>query len=252
MTTQFDCALDDILLSSLDDHICVLDIKENTPKLRTTALSMHPDGQHLLRQTRESLTVQVHFAIHEEDPTRRREAMQVVCAWAAKGGLLTTSDRPGQQLTVICTETPAMSADDWTEALTLSFTTAHSPYWEDAEPTQVTGSGAMMLTVPGTADFAPVDAAIFNTGTAPVTHLSLHCGSTYIIFEDIFLPVGGQFFLQNTKGVLFAHINGESVLRHRTSGSADLLLAPCGQECLVSALALQPLQATFTARGRYV
>lgn len=252
MTTQYDCALNGILLSSVDDRICVLDVQENAAKLRTTALSRPPEGQHLIRQTRESLTVKVRFAIHEENAIRRRMVLQSVQAWAAKGGLLTTSDRPGQQLTVICTETPSMSADDWTEALTLAFTTTHCPFWEDAEPTLITGSGAMPFTVPGTADFTPVDVLVVNTGTSTVNRLSLHCGSTYIIFEDIFLPVGGTFLMRTASGVLSAHIDGESVLRNRTPGSADLPLVPCGQECIVNALALQPLEATFTARGRYV
>lgn len=252
MTTQFDCALNGILLSSVDDRICVLDIQENAPKLRTTSLALHPEGQHMLRQTRDSLTVQVRFAIHEEDPLRRREAAQAVHTWAAKGGLLTTSDRSGQQLTVICTGYPAVAAGDWTQELTLTFQSARVPYWEDAETTSVSGSSVLTLTTPGTAESAPVDVVVVNNTAQTITHLKVRCGSTEMNFEGINFPANTMFVLNQTDGPLSARVMGSSILHCRTAESADLLLAPCGQSCTVYASADAPLQSSFTVRGRYV
>lgn len=252
MKTQFDCALDGVLLSSLNESICVLDIREDAPAMRTAALALHPEGQHLLHQQRESLTVHAVFAIHEEDPTLRREAMQAVRAWAAKGGLLTTSDRTGLQLAVICTSLPSASSEDWTETLTLTFRSTRIPYWEDAAPTSALGSGEQTLTVPGSADFAPVDVMLINEGAEAVTSLTLHCGETQMTFEGIALEAGGIFAMIQTSGTLMAKISGQSVLACRTADSDDLLLAPCGTPCTVSASASQPLQANFAARGRYV
>lgn len=251
MTTPFTCALNGVSLSSLNSRICILDIRQDAPKLRASAFALPGGGQHFT-QTRESLTLRVTFAIQSETPAQRRKTAQAVFAWAMQGGVLTVSDHPGQQLTVVCAELPATSCEDWTEPLTIAFTTTHCPYWEDASATTVTGTGAQTLTLPGTADSAPVDATITNAGTEDVTRLIIQCGATSLVFEDVLLPAGDKLYLQTKNGVLSAVIAGESVLARRTAGSSDLLLAPCGKACTVYATALQSLQATFSARGRYV
>lgn len=251
MTTQFDCALDGVALSSLDDTLCVLDIREDAPKMRTAALALRPAGRRLLHQQRESLTVQIGFAIHEEDPVRRREVLQSVHAWAAKGGILTTSERPGQQLTVICTALPAMSAEDWTETLTLAFTTTLVPYWEAAEASSASGSDVLTLTAAGNAGSAPVDVIAINDTDETVTSLKIYCGGTQMVFEGISMPAGGILFLIQSGGVFTAELDGESILPFRTPESDDLLLAPCGTGCTAYASASAPLQAAFTVRGRY-
>ena len=252
MTTQFDCALDGILLSSLDESICVLDIREDAPKLRTTSLIQYPEGHRLLQQQRESLSVQIRFSIHEEDPIRRREVAQAVHAWAAKGGLLTSSDRPGQQMAVLCTGYPATAAEDWTEVLTLVFTSARVPYWEDAELTAVVGSGTMTLTAPGTAKSTPVDVQIVNNAGMPLTKLMIRCGDTQMAFDGIEFTAGSSFLLTQSTGTLIARIGGKSVLPCRTPDSDDALLVPCGTSCTVSASADGALQTGFAVRGRYV
>lgn len=250
MTTKYTCALDGVSLASLDDRICILDIREDTPLLRLDRFRL-PRGGQQIRPVRESLTVRVTFAIQEEQPRLRRAAMQNVQTWAAKGGMLTVSDRPGQRLAVVCSEFPSMSAEDWTEPLTLTFITARCPYWEDAEATFLTTSGASVFTVPGTAGEAPVSVTVTNTGSEPVTRLSLQCGTTWLIFEDIRLPAGGKCYVEAGDGLLSAVISGESILAKRTAGSDDLLLAPCGETSRVQATALQPMEALWKARGRY-
>ena len=252
MTTLFDCALGDVLLSSLDERICILDIQEEAPALQHHFLSLHGGERRLLSSRREKLTVQVRFSIHEENPARRSEALCAVRAWAAKGGILTVSHRPGQRLPVICAAQPASSANDWAETLTLSFESSVSPYWEDVESTSVSASDVMTLTLPGTADSAPVDVLVFNTTGKAVTTLKLHCGETEMFFEGITLPAGGMFTLIQSGGFAVALIGNQSVLGCRTAGSDDLLLAPCGRSCTVYASASQPLQASFSARGRYL
>lgn len=248
--TIHDCALNGASLSWLDERICVLDVREDAPRMRLPAFSL-PTGGQLLAPVRESLSIRVTFALHEEDPVRRWNLLGLVRAWAAQGGILTLESRSGQQLTVICTEFPAMAAEDWTAPLSLLFTTTHCPYWEAAESTVLTGSGAMTLTLPGTADAVPVSVTVTNEGSSPVTRLTLLCGGSCIIFEDISLPAGGKCYVEVRDGLLCATINGESILPCRTPGSDDLLLAPCGKSCTVSASGGQPLQTVFTARGRY-
>ena len=100
--TIHDCALNGASLSWLDERICVLDVQEDAPRLRLPAFPL-PLGGQFLSPVRESLSVRVTFAIHEEDPARRWSLLERVRAWAADGGLLTLDARPDQQLTVVCT-----------------------------------------------------------------------------------------------------------------------------------------------------
>lgn len=252
MTTAFDCALNGVLLSSLSDCICVLDVQESAPRLHQTALTLYPEGRQQLLSRRESLTVRVVFAIHEEDPIQRAGIMRQIRAWADGGGVLTTPDRPGLQLTVICTDFPAMSSDAWTEACTLTFQTTHCPYWEDAAETAASGSGALTITLPGTAESAPVNALILNTSGAEITRMTLHAGSTRMTFEGIHLPAGRMLTLSQGNGPLTVRANGESILACRTADSDDQLLLPCGRESTIYATADGAVSASFTARGRYV
>lgn len=252
MTTLFDCTLGGVLLSSLDESICVLDLREDAPKLRHATAAAWHDGLHLLDAQRESFTVRVDFAIHTPDPARRTQVLQAVCAWAMKGGVLTASSHPGQQLDVRCIALPAPAADDWLAPLTLVFTTTTVPFWEDANLTQVSSSGAAALLIPGTAGAVPVSTMVVNNGDAPITRLTLLCGDTQMVFEGISVPANSMFVMTQVGPVLRAYIGGQSVLSCRTAESDDSLLAVCGKSCTVQAIASQPATSIFMARGRYV
>lgn len=252
MKTPFDCALSGVELSSLDGSICVLDVIENAPEMHISTSSAHTDGQHILRRARKSLTVQVRFAIHEPNIARRRSVLRTVLAWADQGGLLTTSDRPGQRLRVICTQLPAMAADNMLAEMTLAFTSTCVPWWEDESTVSVSGDAIMSLSVPGTADVAPVDVVAINTGADTITRLTLHCGMTEMVFNGIELAPGSFFSLIHQNGAALAWVDGESVLPCRTAQSADMLLAPCGADTTVYTSSDSALQANFSARGRYV
>lgn len=251
MKSHVDCALGGIRLSGVDDRICVLDVTEHAPVTDIALSPVWGEGIRLLQNTRQKLEVTVRFAVLEEDPIRRSEVLQSVFTWAQKGGLLTVDHRPGQRLRVICTGWPGVSADDWTAELTMTFSTVHTPWWEDANAVQATGGDIMTLAVPGTAPNAPVDAVVINTGSATITHLTLHCDLTEMTFRNIVLPPGSIFSLMHREGAAVAWVDGESVLSCRTPVSDDQLLLPCGQTSTVYVSAETPLQATFSVRGRY-
>lgn len=251
MITKYDCRLNGVLLSSLDSTICILDIREE-PKVRLSAASGFGPGQQLLLRERESLTVQVVFAIHETIITRRTAVIRAIRSWAEKGGTLATSDRPGQQLQVVCSSVPGFSAGDWTEALTLTFTTTRCPYWEDKDNTSYASDSTVTMTAPGTADETPVTAMVVNKGSAAMTRLTLQCGTTRMDFEGISLPAGNMFMLLYSSGNLMATVGGKSVLACRTPDSDDDLLAPCGRAATAYASGDQPLTVTFSVKGRYL
>ena len=251
MTPPFDCALNGVSLSALDDRIAVLDLQEDSPKLRQVTAPSHPDGQRTICQQRESLTIRVTFALHEPDVQQRLQLLQQVRGWAEQGSTFTASDHPGQQLTVLCTSLPGMSADDWMAPLTVVFTAGRIPYWEDAVMTQHECSGASTFNVPGTAATTPVSVMVVNDGTTTVHHLTLRCGDSHMTFNGIDLPVNGFFLLTDTGSIQTAKVGGDSVLHCRTADSSDALLASCGKPCPVEAIADQPLRIIFMARGRY-
>lgn len=252
MTTLFDCALNGVLLSSLSQRISVLDIQESAPKVHQSALTLFPEGRQQLQVRRDSITVKVLFAIHEEKPYLRTRVLQRIRDWAAPGGVLTATDHTDQQLTVICTELPAITGEDWTETCTVTFQTTRCPYWEDAILSSANGDGALTIYIPGTAEYTLVNALIQNASDEDITRLTLRAGSTQMTFENILFPAGQLLLLNETDGPLKAEIFGESILHCRTADSDDLLLLPCGKESTIYATADKTVAAGFTARGRYL
>lgn len=251
MTTQYTCALDGVSFSSLDGSIVILDITEDAPRMHEATLPLHTGGHRVLTSRRESITVRIRFAIHEESPSLRQAVMQSVRAWAMKGGKLTVSPRPGQRLTVTCTALPALSFRDWPEEMTIAFTSLYAPWWESTEQTTLSGTGEQTLLVPGTADYADMDVIVMNATATAVTALTIHCGESYMTFRDIMLPSGSQLVISHVRGSLTARLDGKSVLGCRTMDSSDELLLPCGESITLSVEAAVSLYAFFQVRGRY-
>ena len=250
MTPRFSCALNGVTPESIDPALRVIDITELPPRCRVTRIPTGRHGLRLLQRVRESLTVRVSFLIPEYDPVRRRELVARLHAWADPGGVLTTSDRPGQQLHVECDTLPMLSALCWSDELPIEFTACAAPFWEYEAETQATTEGSAALSLPGDAPDCPVAVSITNLGAEALTTLTLTCGATQMTFEGLSLTPGGVFRLHMEEGLLRADAEGESVLMKRTADSHDLLLANCGTETAVSASADQPVNAVFCGRGR--
>ena len=251
MTTNFDCTLNGVSLSGVDGRICITDVTEDAPRMHETTLALHGGGQHVLRQARQSISVRVRFAIHEESPAARSTIALAVRRWAMQDGYLTLSTRPEQRLHVHCTALPALSGEDWPEELTLVFTSTHTPWWEDSENTSAQGTSAVSLAIPGNAESTPVEVALINTSAATVTEVTVTCGDSHVTFEDIALPIGGQLVISRVNGAFTAKLDGESILHRRTMDSADELLVPCGETVSMSVSAGATLYALYNVRGRY-
>lgn len=252
MTTQFDCTLNGVSLSSLNDCICITDIIEDAPLLHETTLPLHSGGQRVLTRERQSLSIRVRFAIHAESPALRSAIAAIVRRWATSSGYLTISTRPGQRLHVSCPGLSTLSGTDWPEELTLLFTSTQTPFWEDAETTSAKGTDVVYLNVPGNADSTPVEVVLINTSAATVTAVSVICGLTRVNFENIALPSGGQLVISRVNGAFTANLDGNSILKYRTMDSTDELLAPCGQTATMYFTPSQSLYAFYNVRGRYL
>lgn len=250
--TRYHVWLNGLGLQDIDPTVYITDVQEYAPEpLLTTAPRALGDGLHVLRQSRQSLSVAVRFALREYQPARRSAILQKIRGWAAQGGSLTTSQRPGQRLMVDPAALPAHSALRWTEELTLLFTARIAPYWEEAYPVQ--SSVPITLTLPGDAPAAPMElrwpctatASADMTITTPLSSLSFHA-----------LPaiVGQELVISHKAGVLTAFIGETDVLPCRTPESSDDLLLPCGTPALVSVKVngADAQGCTVSARGRWL
>ena len=250
MTPRFSCALNGVTPESIDPAVRVTDLTELPPRRRVASVPTPRHGLRLLRRVRESLTIRVSFLIAEYDPARRRALVSRLHAWADPGGVLTTSDRPGQRLTVECDTLPMLSALSWSDVLHIDFTAYRTPFWEYADETQVITEDTQTLLLPGDAEEIPVSCEATNTGSAPVTALTLRCGDTQLTFSGLALAPGETLSVTVADGLLRAAVSGESALMLRTGDSSDLLLADGGTPATVSVAADQSMHAVFHARGR--
>lgn len=250
MSNRFSCALNDMPMEELDPAIRVTDLTELPPRMRTAAVPAVGHGLRLLRRVRESLTVRISFIIHEYDPIRRREVLQLIHEWAEGGGWLTVSDRPGLKLRVVCDALPTMSALCWADEMQLVLTAYETPFWVTEEEAETVTDSFDLLTLPGTARECPVNVEVTNVGDDVMTSLYLQCGETEMTFEGLEVQPWDMLTLTCEDGPVQAEAYGESILMHRTGESSDLLLASCGEDTMISVAADQPVEARFYGRGR--
>ena len=216
-----------------------------------------PGGAALtVKRTVHPARVRLCFEVHEEDGARRRAILDRAAAWAAGGGTLTVSDRPGQALRVRCARLPEVSAAHWCERMTFEFEGFPLPWWQDERPqtVQLDGrSGTAEVFVPGCAGEAPVSVTLRAKG--PLGSLQLTAGESAIRLEGLALKAGGELELgiRPETGLFFIRRaeTGASLLGCRTADSSDLLLLPAGRRSRLSLTADAEAEAEFQVRGVY-
>ena len=257
MRTRYACALNGVEIGELDASVLLIDIDYNTPsrQLTTTRLA-GSDGQRMMRDVTDSVSVLVTFEIHEHDIERRAAVCEQVQRWAMEGGILTTADKPERQLRVVCETPPAIgSALKWTSRLNILFTAYERPFWEDRYPTRVTinGNGSADVYAPGFAAPAVVDGRVKNTGANAVNSLTLRSGNTFFTFESLALAAGKTLeFGYDSRNILFIRADGQSALLKRTPASSDGLALQPGGMRKMSVTADGSVSASFEIRGMYI
>ena len=258
MMTRYSVWLNKNGLSDIDPSIIVLDIAYNAPRMQTiTAARAKMPGVMVTKRQMQYASVTVTFEIHETSVRRRQMVLQKIQQWAKNGGWLTTNDRPGQRLCVICDSMPTVtSALKWTEKMRLTFTAYERPYWEDeyAQRASVSGtSGNASIYIGGVADEAPVSVNVTNTSGAPINRLTLTVGETMFAFENLALQAGEVLEIgYDEHANLYMRAGGESRMDRRTGESSDDLLAACGAHTWCSVAADNAVSAAFMARGLYL
>lgn len=257
MRGRYECWLDGQGLTAIDESIILLDISEHSPRLTCiTEANASYDGQRLLRQTRQSLTVTITFEVHEYDTVRRSRIIDQVCAWAS-GQVLTVSYRQDQQLHVACTSFPCVgSALRWTEKLTLALTAFALPYWESSRPTAAAlaacKSGAVHLRPAGTAESCFLSGEVTGEGILTNT-LRISCNGKHFFFTQLGLAHGETLaFGYDEQMLLFFRKGSASVLSKRTPDSADDLILLQRQDNAIALEADGAISARLWGRGLYL
>lgn len=260
--TLCDCRLNGLSPAAIDPAVLLIDVREHPPQMSRLTLPMAGrEGLQLTRQQRASLSVTCELELHDPDPVRRKSLCQRVARWAAPGGWLTLSDRPGQRLRVTCDAPPVLpSALHWTQPVSVTFTAWEAPWWEDARPTAATATapaatGSLLLRPPGD---LPAPLAASFTAQGAVSALSLACGGATVALSGLAMAAGETLTIdyddrQLLRIVIRSGAGAErSALRCRSADSPDDLWLTPRQDNKVSWQAAGPVTASVSARGRYL
>lgn len=254
MRSRYEAFLNDIALSSISADLQVLDISYAVPSIKNVTYTVAKrDGQRVARRYTDQASVTITFELHIYDTVKRQAACQNVAAWAAKGGVLRTSDRMGQQLTCICTTMPTItSAMRWNDALAVTFTAFPYPYWQAITPSTLTLTGTTnegTLYVAGSAESAYVEAQI--TANAQLSTIALTAGDRTLTLSGLSIPQGGVIRLYyDADGIQHITYGNVSLLNKRTG--ADDLTAKCGEYNAMSYTANAAVECVFIAKGAWL
>lgn len=250
--------LNNLGLADIDPAIHVHDIAYSSPGITTSTVEhARYHGARVSRQRMGSSGVTVQFDVREYDIAARQQIINRIAAWAMKGGILTTDDRPGQRLHVVCTTPPTISSSlRWTARLTLEFTAFDNPCWEDVTPKALTLTGtdeSGNLYGAGTAADPYVTATV--EAGADITQITLNAGDTTFELTGISVQAGetleigydgtNTLYIRNTD-------TGVSYLEKRSASSHDDLMIPVGRFSEVGFSSDGMASVTYRVRGLYL
>lgn len=255
MMSRYHVWLNDIELTAINPDLYVADIAYQAAVPVVTLLGHGgADGQYSADAGRiENNKVTVNFSARFYSTADRQHVIQDINNWAARGGWLKTSDRPGQRLFVRCTRyASVLSAMRWTEVLSVEFAAYDWPYWQDETGNTLTveqgKSGYLYL-----AGVRPAGIEATVTATEAISTCTLVCGDTTLTLSGISLPAGGTLKVDYTDDHHIQRIacNGISALDSRTAASDDELTGQPGRN-LVRFTADGAGTCEFCAKGVYV
>ena len=256
MTSRYRVSLGGVHLDTLDDHLLILDVQYSpVEKQDKTSTVGGLDGYDMENTYYSRRTVTVSFELHIYDTAKRNAACQKVNAWAQGGGNLRVNDRENQFLEVECEQLAEIgSVRNWTDPLTLVFTTTGIPFWRsnDAKTVTVSGTNASgTLKMDGNTQYAYV--LVTATARAKVTSFRAIVGDTEIKLTGLNIPSGKKIEIDYVHGrYLRIRGNGSSVMKKLDPASSDRLLAACGQNVTVSAKSDANMNTEFVARGLWL
>lgn len=247
--------LNNVSLQGLDGRILVQNIPDNAPQTELL-YGDNPgrSGQRWLARRRVNRRVSVVFAIRElRDLAARAAILDRVNGWA-QDGVLQISNRPGQQLRVLCAGRAAMMTPrDYREEFTIDFDAAASPFWEDrvAQMLRLTGTGGSgSILNRGTAD-ALAAVTVTPTGGTLQT-LTITLGAYHFALSGLNVAQGVPLRIgYDERGYLYIKTSAASLLACRSDQSTDDLMAAPGYN-EVSFTASTACQVETEVRGTWL
>lgn len=258
MMTRYEAWLNKKSLSAIDPAVYILDIAYGAPRFAMTASDIPGrNGQRATDRHAQSTSVVITFEIHEQDVARRQDICRRVQAWAMQGGALTTNDRRGQRLNVICETPPVIeSALKWKQPLKMTFTAYEQPFWEDEHPRAVTLEGKDVrksLYAPGFGAYTRAEATVRNMSGGVINALTIQTGESTFDFEGLGLTDGAVLDIgYGESGLLYIRAGEETKMQCRTATSDDDLMIQTGGAEAVSVKADGKVSTVIRARGLYL
>lgn len=259
MISRYRVTLGGVQMDSLDSNLRILDVGYTAPDEQITASRVaNLDGFSYNNKYTEKQSVTITFELHIYGIAERNEACQKVNAWAAAGGNLTVNERSGQYLyNVRCEQYATIaSARNWTDPLTVVFSTTAIPYWISSTAKTLTlESGtaeAGTLVMDGNIGNALVSATI-TASSNTVTSLQISAGSTSITLSGLSLAATKSLAIDYINGrYLRIRQNGSNAMSKMTAGSSDVLCIPCNDTSYLEVIADNAVATVFTARGLWL
>lgn len=251
--------IDGISIESVSPCVRVLDVVELQPSRTTNAQErLGAPGSVITRDHINSRQVRVQFALLTSDYAQRTAALSDIAAWATQGQWLQISDRPGQRLQVICTDTPlSMSKRKWTDLCEMTFTAFNVPFWEDVLPVSVGVNGAASATLTlrpsGNVRQVPLRCAVTpKSGT--LSTLTIAANGAKMSFSGLAVPAGKTLSIDYVEGCLTARWTRDDgavvpCLRYRTG--AETIPLNARQNNTVTITANTAANITASAKGWY-
>ena len=258
MARHIEAWMDGVRLGDIG-AIVIQDVNEPDPEMDIVYTSRPVrGGQDIVKKRRKSLRVTIEAKIHELYDLKKRTAIRQAIAKWCSGSILELSNHPDQQLHVVCRSEPGIGAvRDFNAQLSIELDADIIPYWEEKLANTVTGSGtsgSTNLLIAGTAKEIPVEVRFVPSGTVSSLAVAVACGgvtkaitlSGMSVSNSIVFGRDDQDRLTITDGT-----TGTSLMRYRTTASADDLVVPAGK-ATISWNASGSGSIYFSARGRWL
>lgn len=240
MKRTISVTLNDVPVTQMSDKIIAVRVEEQPLQSELiTETNGILSGKSIVRTKRADLTLSVFVKIRElYDMTARMEAINALNSWAAGGGALKVSYRPGMLLNVVLLK-PAAPGNirSYNDEIELAFASDGLPYWTDTSQTVYSiTQGAGTVFVPGNAETA-IDANII-CDTA-VNDLTLQIDGKALILTDIGASSGDVIVITHNNYGRMSVKNGSVSLINK--------LSPSSYDCLI--VHAQTRDYTFYASG---
>lgn len=255
MKSRYEVTLNGISLSELSPEILILDVNYADAAFSDNQYTVAKrNGSRTDNRVFNSSSVSISFEVHAYDIRKRTAIRNAVCAWAKNGGKLQINDRNDQYLQCVCSQFPSVaSVRNWTDPLTITFTANEIPFWQELALSSVSltagASGSGKLYVPGSVDFAVVEAKVHTN--ASITSVALTVNSRTLTLSGLSVASGNDIKITyDVHGIQSIKVGSTSLMNKRTG--VDDLLAKCGEINDVSYTSSASTTVTFSARGLWV